>query len=81
MTDVGSYGYVMKSYQVQGLFGVERCEIMITGATFQTTWLLENLRVQFHYVMVPKINEMVHIVSLTTTVVSVSQSVSQSKAN
>jgi ABC-type ATPase with predicted acetyltransferase domain len=75
ITDVGSYGYAMKSYEVQVLFRVERCGMMITDATLPTTWLLETLRVQFRYVMAPKINEMIHLVSLTMTVLSVRQSV------
>jgi hypothetical protein len=50
---------------------------MIPDAKFQTLWLLESLRVQYRYVMAPKINEMIHLVSLIMTVLSVSQSVSR----
>ena len=67
----------MTSYEVQVLFRVEWCEIMIPDAKFQTLWLLESLRVQYRYVMAPKINEMIHLVSLIMTVLSVSQSVSR----
>jgi len=56
------------------LFRVERCGTMIHEAKFLTLWLLESLRVQFRYVVAPKINEMIHLVYLTMTVLSVGQS-------
>ena len=64
----------MKPCEMQGLFRVERCGTMIPDAKFLTLWLLESLRVQFRYVMAPKINEMIHLVYLTMTVLSVGQS-------
>jgi hypothetical protein len=56
---------------MQVLFRVERCGTMIPDAKL---WLLESLRVQFRYVMVPKINEMIHLMYLTMTVLSAGQS-------
>lgn len=58
------------------LFRVELCGIVIPEAKFLTLWQLESLHVIFHNVMAPKINEIIHLVSLTMTVLSVSQSVS-----
>ena len=59
---------------MQVLFRVERCGKMIPDAKYLTLWLLESLRVQLRYVMAPKINEMIHLVYLTVTVLSVGQS-------
>jgi hypothetical protein len=68
----------MTPYEMQVLFKVELCGIVIPEAKFLTLWLLEPLRVHFRNVMVPQINEIIHLVSLTMSVLSVSQSVSQS---
>lgn len=47
---------------------------MIPDAKFLTLWLSESWRAQFRYVMAPKINEMIHLMYLTMTVLSVGQS-------
>ena len=71
ITDVGPYGEAMALYEVHELLKIERYGIMITDAKFQRIRLLETLCVQFRYVMAPKINERMHLVSLTMTALSV----------
>jgi len=44
---------------------------MFPDAKFLTLWLLESLRAQFRYVMVPQINEMIQLMYLTMSVLSV----------
>jgi len=70
---LGSYGYEMTPCEMQVIFRVERCGTMIPDAKFLILWRLESLRVQFRYVMAPKINEMIHLMYLTMTVLSVCQ--------
>jgi hypothetical protein len=64
-------GEAMALYEVHELLKIERYGIMITDAKFQRIRLLETLCVQFRYVMAPKINEWMHLVSLTMTALSV----------
>ena len=74
ITYLGSYGYVTTPCEMQVLFIIERCGTMIPDAKFLTLWLLETLNVQRRYIMAPKINEMIHLLYLTMTVLSVVQS-------
>jgi hypothetical protein len=64
----------MTPCEMRVLFRVERYGTMIPDAKFLKLWLLEYLRVQFRYLMAPKINGMIHLVYLTMTVLSVGQS-------